>query len=244
MTYLCGSIFTNTISPVTITSIRFIAPETHGQIMEMEMRASVDLRQGEDLMPPLFPLTSSLYTSILGTHYYSCFSPLLCCSRSNSTRTSPSPLLQPLRCPPPPLHSLLPFFLYMSQSSHFFGLLTNRDKLLSSSDSDIVSYILKRAREVAILRGNSSNDIILEEAVFVFGDDERRQVAGYLGITVYDKDFSWINHRCSLNSREDQFERERKEEDSRKKIRREEEGKVVGRGLKQSFYIILDLQGM
>lgn len=54
-------------------------------------------------------------------------------------------------------------------------------------------------------RGNLSNDVVWEEAALCLvmtnavevQDDKTGRI---LGIAVYDKDFSWINHSCSPNA--------------------------------------------
>lgn len=164
----------------------------------MEMRASEEIRQGEDITPPLFPLTFAFHDSLLDGHCSSCFSPLpSCCS---SLPLSSAELRAALHL----LHSPLPT-TSLPPPPRLFGLLTNRDKLMSSSDSDVASKIREGAREMARARGNLSDDVAWEEAALCLvmtnavevQDDKTGRI---LGIAVYDKDFSWINHSCSPNA--------------------------------------------
>ncbi|KAH9691765.1 protein SET DOMAIN GROUP 41 [Citrus sinensis] len=162
------------------------------------MRASEEIRQGEDITPPLFPLTFAFHDSLLDGHCSSCFSPLpSCCS---SLPLSSAELRAALHL----LHSPLPT-TSLPPPPRLFGLLTNRDKLMSSSDSDVASKIREGAREMARARGNLSDDVAWEEAALCLvmtnavevQDDKTGRI---LGIAVYDKDFSWINHSCSPNA--------------------------------------------
>ncbi|KAL5560192.1 hypothetical protein UlMin_036403 [Ulmus minor] len=56
--------------------------------MEMEMRAREDIEIGQDITPPLSPLSFSLHDSFLHSHCTSCFSPLPSPSPSPSTPPS------------------------------------------------------------------------------------------------------------------------------------------------------------
>ncbi|KAJ0087170.1 hypothetical protein Patl1_08047 [Pistacia atlantica] len=151
--------------------------QLRGIEMEMKMVAKEDIEEGQDLTPPLSPLSYSLHNSFLSSADLSAAFRLL------SLFQSP-----PSTCPQPRL----------------FGLLTNRDKLLSSEEPDVLLKIRDGARELAKARGNFSDDVVLEEAVLCLvmtnAVDVRDKSGRSLGIAVYDKEFSWINHSCSPNA--------------------------------------------
>ncbi|KAJ4700987.1 Protein SET DOMAIN GROUP 41-like protein [Melia azedarach] len=191
--------------------------------MEMEMRANEEIKQGEDLTPPLFPLTFSLHDSFLDSHCSSCFSPLpssplhpttsvlFCSPHCSSLPYSPSELRLLLSAAHTSdlraalrLLSLLQSPLPVLPSPRLFGLLTNRDKLTSSPDSDVASKIREGADEMARARGNLSKNVVWEEAalclVITNAVEVQDKSGRILGIAVYDKDFSWINHSCSPNA--------------------------------------------
>ncbi|KAL5776604.1 hypothetical protein ACOSP7_009530 [Xanthoceras sorbifolium] len=146
----------------------------------MEMRASEDIKAGQDLTPPFPPLTFALH--------------------------HPSPPSSDIRAALRLLHSLPSTFPSLSPPPpRLFGLLTNRDWLLSSGDPDVVSIIREGAREMARDGGrNLSNDVALAEAVMCLVMTNAVEVQDksgrMLGIAVYDSNFSWINHSCSPNA--------------------------------------------
>ncbi|XVF64293.1 hypothetical protein PTKIN_Ptkin09bG0157100 [Pterospermum kingtungense] len=125
----------------------------------MEMRAKEDIEFGEDITPPLHPLSFSLHDSFLSTHCSSCFSPLhnnnnnhthagpLYCSPSCSSTHHPiysssSESFLPPKCPySSDLRTALRLLLSLVPSTcphlHRFynnGLLTNYHKLISSPE--------------------------------------------------------------------------------------------------------------
>ncbi|GLU16511.1 hypothetical protein SLE2022_329420 [Rubroshorea leprosula] len=202
--------------------------------MEMEMRAGQDIELGQDITPPLVPLSFSLYDSFLSSHCSSCFSPL-----PPSPSPSPSPLTPhlPHYCSPAcsshdshlhlstahPLSSDCPDYADLrtalrllhfatSASSRCYdrvlGLLTNRDKLMSSPE--FACKITNGARVIAASRRlrdvgvGETSDLSLEEAVLclVITNSVEVQDSGgrSLGIAVYGPGFSWINHSCSPNA--------------------------------------------
>ncbi|KAK3230128.1 hypothetical protein Dsin_002009 [Dipteronia sinensis] len=142
--------------------------------MEMEMRARQDIKAGQDITPPLPPLTFALH------HQSPPSSDIRAALRLRHSLPSTSH-------PPPP---------------RLFGLLTNRDRLLSSPDP----MIRQGAREMSTHgRPNLSNDdVALEEALLCLVMTNAVEVQDksglMLGITVYDHNFSWINHSCSPNA--------------------------------------------
>ncbi|KAK1555610.1 hypothetical protein Q3G72_028937 [Acer saccharum] len=146
--------------------------------MEMEMRAREDIKAGQDLTTPLPPLTFALH------HQSPTSSDIRAALRLlpslPSTSTSPPPRL--------------------------FGLLTNRDRLMSSPDPDVLSMIREGAREMSTHgRPNLYNDdVALEEALLCLVMTNAVEVQDnngrMLGIAVYDHNFSWINHSCSPNA--------------------------------------------
>ncbi|XP_044476182.1 protein SET DOMAIN GROUP 41 isoform X2 [Mangifera indica] len=145
--------------------------------MEMKMVANEDIEEGEDITPPLSPLSYSLQNSSLFS------ADLRVALRLLSLLQSP-----PSTCSQPRL----------------FGLLTNRDKLLSSEEPDVLLKIRDGAQEMAKARGNFSGDIVLEEAalclVITNAVEVQDKSGRSSGIAVYDKEFSWINHSCSPNA--------------------------------------------
>lgn len=145
--------------------------------MEMKMVANEDIEDGEDITPPLSPLSYSLQNSSLFS------ADLRVALRLLSLLQSP-----PSTCSQPRL----------------FGLLTNRDKLLSSEEPDVLLKIRDGAQEMAKARGNFSGDIVLEEAalclVITNAVEVQDKSGRSSGIAVYDKEFSWINHSCSPNA--------------------------------------------
>ncbi|XWS24949.1 hypothetical protein CRYUN_Cryun27aG0028800 [Craigia yunnanensis] len=129
----------------------------------MEMRANQDMELGEDITPPLFPLSFSLHDPFLSSHCSSCFSPLppspfppllsphlpLYCSPACSSSHSPihsssSESLLPLSLPPTcpdssDLRTALRLLLSLpSMCPHLHrlnnALLTNYHKLKSSHE--------------------------------------------------------------------------------------------------------------
>ncbi|KAK4859291.1 hypothetical protein QYF36_002859 [Acer negundo] len=138
--------------------------------MEMEMRAGENLKAGQDLTPPLPPLTFAL-------HHQS---------------PSSSDIRAALR--------LLPSLPSTSPPPRLFGLLTNRDRLMSSTDTDVISMIRQGAREMS----THNDDFALEEALLCLVMTNAVEVQDnngrMLGIAVYDHNFSWINHSCSPNA--------------------------------------------
>ncbi|XP_022767951.1 protein SET DOMAIN GROUP 41 [Durio zibethinus] len=143
-------------SPLTLTNW-----EIRGR-KKMEMRAKQDMELGEEVTPPLLPLSFSLHDSFLSSHCSSCFSslppsplppiprhvPLYCslaCSSSHSpihSSSAESLLPQPLppTCPDSSdLRTALRLLLsHPSSCSHLYrlnnGLLSNYHKLTSSPE--------------------------------------------------------------------------------------------------------------
>ncbi|GMI77103.1 hypothetical protein like AT1G43245 [Hibiscus trionum] len=161
----------------------------------MEMRAEEDIEIGEDITPPLFPLSFSLNDSFLSSHCSSCFSPLsspafpslsphapLYCSAACSAAYSciPSSSAESLLPPSSPhssdLRTALRFLLHLPRPCphlHRFnnGLLTNYHKL--SSSPEFATQIRQGAIAMAGARKlrnrdsalNKSDGVLLEEAV-------------------------------------------------------------------------------
>nr|XP_043616501.1 protein SET DOMAIN GROUP 41 isoform X2 [Erigeron canadensis]XP_043616502.1 protein SET DOMAIN GROUP 41 isoform X2 [Erigeron canadensis] len=160
----------------------------------MEIVGAADIRgAGQDLTPPLSPLSYSLHHAFLASHCSSCFSSLpphphhpfphlyYCSSRCSSFHYPLylSSASQHLSSPVSSDLSLALLLLHQINSSSSFsnyhrvcGLLTNRHKLLLLHHDDLSTRIQNGAREMAAaisLRDHctldSSKDYLLEEAV-------------------------------------------------------------------------------
>ncbi|EOY16758.1 SET domain protein, putative isoform 1 [Theobroma cacao] len=164
-----------------------------GKQEEMEMRAKQDLDYGQDITPPILPLSSSLYDSFLSSHCSSCFSPLpptfphiprhvpLYCSPTCSSSHSPlhSSSAESLLPPTCPDSSDLRTALRLLQSlpstpphlHRIDGLLTNHH-MLTSSSPEVAAKIRQGAIAMAAARKSRNRDnegqsdgFLLEEAV-------------------------------------------------------------------------------
>nr|KJB66312.1 hypothetical protein B456_010G134600 [Gossypium raimondii] len=158
----------------------------------MEMRAKQDIEIGDDITPPLLPLSFSLHDSFLSSHCSSCFSPLsfppsphhygsLYCSAPCSSSHSPissssAESFLPLTCPlSSDLRTALRLLLSLPSTCphlHRFtnGLLTNYLKLTSSPEfaAQIRQGAIAMAAARKLRKGLSldqSDDVLLEEAV-------------------------------------------------------------------------------
>ncbi|XP_038700289.1 protein SET DOMAIN GROUP 41 isoform X2 [Tripterygium wilfordii] len=98
-----------------------------------------------------------------------------------------------------------------TQIDRVAGLLTNRHKLSSSGNTEILTRIRDGAREMAAARRarcgvteDDEDDVVLEEAALclvITNAVEVQDADGRaIGISVYDTAFSWINHNCSPNA--------------------------------------------
>ncbi|KAI3757496.1 hypothetical protein L6452_05035 [Arctium lappa] len=204
----------------------------------MEMVAAEEVNTiGINLTPPLHPLASSLHDSFLFSHCASCFSPLppnplhsspLYCSPPCSTHHSPlhlSSAAHHLHHHPfhgQTSHLRLALLLLLQIKKHqplkqyhrIHGLLTNRHKLLISTDDDELSTTIKtgaRAMAAAIMMRDGaavvdveSRYLLLEEAVLCMvltnAVEVQDRFGRSVGVAVYDVSFSWINHSCSPNA--------------------------------------------
>ncbi|PON43492.1 SET domain containing protein [Parasponia andersonii] len=224
--------------------------------MEMEMRAREDIEMGQDVTPPLSPLSFALDDSLLLSHCSACFTPLpphphppplhpailYCsprCSNYDSAlhfssaephllrllRSRPSAyphsggtsdlrlalrFLQshPSTCRPPP-------------SGRIAGLLTNREKLAARlppenpEADEIFAIIRDGARAMAAARRTRDGldgEILTEDARLELEEEaalclvltnavEVQDKSGRtLGVALYGRSFSWINHSCSPNA--------------------------------------------
>ncbi|WOG92133.1 hypothetical protein DCAR_0311392 [Daucus carota subsp. sativus] len=167
----------------------------------MEMRSIGDIDNiGQDLTPPIYPVTFSLYNTHLLSHCSVCFSPL-----SLNQQHSPSSSLSP------------PLYCSSLCSSHDSPLRDPIRTLISSTHSDssdlraalrLLHRIIKEgAKAIAKMRGSrsaSDHDCVMEEAalcVVITNAVEVQDGNGVaVGIAVYDPAFSWINHSCSPNA--------------------------------------------
>ncbi|KAI3431958.1 SET domain-containing protein, partial [Psidium guajava] len=161
--------------------------------MEMAMRATEDIAVGEDVTPPLAPLSLALYDSFLPSHCASCFSSLspppspladsshsflYCSSRCSSSSSSSAEELL-LRYTSTvasgdtsDLRAALRLLAHGLDASSWRvgGLLTNREKLMSresSGDGEVLERIRSGARALAVARsggGDVEGDAVLEEA--------------------------------------------------------------------------------
>ncbi|KAG8491033.1 hypothetical protein CXB51_014165 [Gossypium anomalum] len=158
----------------------------------MEMRAKQDIERGDDITPPLLPLSFSLHDSFLSSHCSSCFSPLsfpplprqhgpLYCSAACSSSHSPissssAESFLPLTCPrSSDLRTSLRLLLSLPSTCphlHRFtnGLLTNYLKLTSSPDfaAQIRQGAIAMAAARKLRKGLSldqGGDFLLEEAI-------------------------------------------------------------------------------
>ncbi|XP_024970939.1 protein SET DOMAIN GROUP 41 [Cynara cardunculus var. scolymus] len=210
----------------------------------MEMVAATEVNGvGEDITPPLRPLAYALHHSFLFSHCSSCFSPLppnpftslycsLSCSSSHSLLhfSSASHHLHLLLSNNPPA---IPFhgetsdlrlaLLLLLQIKHhqplqqydrICGLMSNRHKLLMSTDDDEFSTRIKtgaRVMAAAIMMRDGaafdfelSEECLLEEAVLCVvvtnAVEVQDSVGRSVGVAIYDISFSWINHSCSPNA--------------------------------------------
>ncbi|CAK7346765.1 unnamed protein product [Dovyalis caffra] len=195
--------------------------------MEMKMRAGEDVEIGEDITPPLIPLSFALHDPFLHSHCSSCFSLLpntsiphhhhvptllYCSSLCSSSHFSPAELnllhyvpSSDLRAALRLLHHLLP-----SSSDRICGLLTNREKLMT--DEEISARVRDGARAIAAVRRmemdkdtneNEKDAVLLEAAlclVLTNAVEVQDDEGRSLGIAVYGPNFSWINHSCSPNA--------------------------------------------
>lgn len=153
--------------------------------MEMSMRASEDMEMGEDITPPLSPLTYSLHDAFLLSHCSSCFSPLLdpphlptnsllycsprCCSSSSlHVSTAELHLLRSLPSSTADTSDLraalrllqsLPAACRFLRAGRIAGLLTNRDKLLATTgDDEFVGRIREGTGAMAAARKMRDGD--------------------------------------------------------------------------------------
>ncbi|GMH01021.1 hypothetical protein Nepgr_002860 [Nepenthes gracilis] len=217
----------------------------------METRVEEDIGMGQDITPPLPPLSFSLYDSCLHSHCSSCFLSLSPSSPRPATALSPFLAYCSSKC------ALVDSLLHLSSAEHHLflllrshpsawphgdssdlraslrllrllellhllpsplpnrlaGLMTNRDKLASASgtmpnDENLVR-IRDGARVMAMARSMRDGKEFggkceVEEAVLclVLTNAVEVRVNGEmpLGIAVYDRCFSWINHSCSPNT--------------------------------------------
>ncbi|XP_048129615.1 protein SET DOMAIN GROUP 41 [Rhodamnia argentea] len=150
--------------------------------MEMAMRATEDIAIGEDVTPPLAPLSLALYDSFLPSHCAACFcslspspSPLAdpshsflyCSSRCSYSASSPRLssteellLRSPSTAASGDTSDLRAALRLLAQgldasSWRIGGLLTNREKLMSrenSRDGEVVERIRSGARALAAAR--------------------------------------------------------------------------------------------
>ncbi|KAK4571525.1 hypothetical protein RGQ29_030098 [Quercus rubra] len=191
--------------------------------MEMEMRAREDIEIGEDITPPIPPLSYALHHSFLHSHCYSCFSPLplplnsnynntknhhhyyYCSPACTTTRVVSTEELHILQS-----HHYHPFssdlraalrFLQSHPYDRVAGLLTNCHKLLLQEDDEFAATIREGAKAIATATATDTASasaalcLVLTNGVEVQDYDGRN-----LGIAVYPQNFSWINHSCSPNA--------------------------------------------
>lgn len=192
----------------------------------MEMRAREDIEIGEDITPPIPPLSYALHHSFLHSHCYSCFSPLplplnsnynntknhhhyyycsLACSTTRVVSTEELHILQS--------HHHHPFssdlraalrFLQSHPNDRIAGLLTNCDKLLLLQEDDEFAATIREGAKAIATATATATDMASASAALCLVLTNGVEVQDYdgrnLGIAVYPQNFSWINHSCSPNA--------------------------------------------
>ncbi|KAE8726182.1 SET domain-containing protein, putative isoform 3 [Hibiscus syriacus] len=149
----------------------------------MEMRGEENIEIGEDITPPLLPLSFSLHDSFRSSHCSSCFSPLsspshpshaplycsAACSSSHSAIASSSsesllppssPLSSELRTALRLLLSLPSLCPHLRRFNN--GLLTNHHKL--SSSPEFATQIRQGAIAMAAARKSRNGDCVLDQS--------------------------------------------------------------------------------